>query len=128
MSPAVTFSSLVAQSGVRCHSGASLSSLYIDFAPEQLLRSSERDRCVALPEQAEAIRLGLEELLTLARWTSFAIGLPATDEPPPTNLAETGDLAHLRAVPALLDHWESALLAYAKVNTYSHHRHRFCET
>jgi NAD+ diphosphatase len=58
--------------------------------------------------------------------TYFALGLRASDEPPPAGLAGRGTFRGLRAVAAIADDETAALLAYAKAMVHYHHQHQFC--
>ncbi|NLF01292.1 MAG: NAD(+) diphosphatase [Anaerolineales bacterium] len=75
-----------------------------------------------LLERAEAL-VALGE----SRGTAyFAAGFGYDASEPPTALAALGRFEELRALSAVLDPWEGALLAYARGMVYWHRRNRFC--
>ncbi len=80
------------------------------------------------PDDSENLLQQAESVVLLGKANEgayFAVGL-THDEALPPPLAQAGGFRPLRAVAALLEWGDAALLAYAKAMTYWHQRHRFC--
>jgi len=73
-------------------------------------------------EQAAIVFLGVD-----GECAHFALSLSHLDEDAARGFIDAhGELAELRAIGALLDAPDAALLAYGRAITTWHHRHRFC--
>jgi len=83
------------------------------LAPHDLGESAEQSN--------SAILLGVVD-----GHTYIALDLSPDDEPPGFLLTDGREFRSLRGVAALLDHWDAALLAYAKGMIYWRQRNRFC--
>jgi NAD+ diphosphatase len=94
-----------------------------------LVTNESRPRPILLsPEDSERARQQAESIVLLGESEErayFAVSLMDPDKFPP-RLSERGEFRPLRAVAALLEWREAALLAYAKAMIYWHRRHRFC--
>jgi len=92
-------------------------------APGSLPRPAYLTQEVAaplLPHAASVTLLGIAE-----GQMYVALDLPTTDQPPAA-LTALGEFRSLRRINALLPHFDSGILAYARAMVYWHQQHRFC--
>jgi NAD+ diphosphatase len=96
---------------------------------KNLFTEEDNPRPVFLsPAEADAFITTAESIVLLGEddgRVTFAIGLPAVDDAP---LTELGKFRNLRWAAALLEEQDCALLAYAKSMAHWHQRHLFCGT